>query len=127
MSQSRRSFFSRYRRLIAWGVLTALVGVGCLWLLADTIFQFRFGAFLPSGATGSTQVRFVSWQAPRDARPSYSLQICQYFGWYYPEFGMRWRWWDRFPKALSDVLDEWGAQVRDGKLRDASGRPMVII
>jgi hypothetical protein len=96
--------------------------------MGKVLFLYRYGPFLPSGVSGTTQViKVFNGPPPRGVSNSYSRQIREYFGCYYPEYVLYGRWWDCFPKALTDVLEEYGAQAQDGKLLDASGRELLIV
>jgi len=108
-----------------------VVGAACTgwWLVPELVFQYRFGAVLPAGVSKTTNVISMSWPSPPDVTKTYSRHIREFFGCYYPELQMRFsrRWWDQFPKRVDDVLDEYGAEVRDGQLVDASGRNICIM
>lgn len=105
-------------------VVTALAG---WWLLPWIKFQWRFGAVVPLKASRATNVVAVSWPPPPDLPPTSSRRIREFFGCYYPEHVVRGNWFARFPKRLDDVLDEYGAQVRDGSLVDANGRTICFM
>jgi hypothetical protein len=91
------------------------------------VFQCRFGAVLPDGVSRTTNVIAMSWLPPPGVPKTYRRQIRESFGCYYPELGVYGNWWNQFPKSLDDVLAEYGAQVQDGELVDASGRNIWIM
>ncbi|MBL8793459.1 MAG: hypothetical protein JNM56_06125 [Planctomycetia bacterium] len=123
------SFWKGYRRFLAWGIAFVGVAVAGCWLWPGLWFQYRFGAVLPDGVSNKTNVNSMSWPVPPGVRKTYSRQVREHFGWYYPESQMRLsrRWWDQFPKRLDDVLAEYGARVEDDKLVDANGRSIAIM
>ena len=124
--QARQTFFKRYRRY-AFGAAALVLGVILrLWLKGQLLFLHRYRPFLPSGVSASTQVFMVSYPHPNRIPKTYRRQLREYFDCYYPKCTLSGEWWKDFPKALTDVLDEYGAQVQDGKLGDASGRELRI-
>lgn len=122
----KSSRWNWYLRLVVVPFLVVAGFLG-LWLTGKLWFDYQFGRFLPSGVSASTPVISVTWPMPSGVPKTNTRQIREFFGYYYPEHSLYGRWTAHFPKTLSDVLDEYGAHVHDGKLCDASGREMRII
>jgi hypothetical protein len=125
--RSCQLLLKRYRPILVSVAVFVAVGFLGFWLVTRLWFQFRYGAFIPPGVSGSTQVISVSWQAPDGVPKSYSRIVREYFGLYYSSYDRYGNWWSCFPKSLMDTLDEYGANVRDDKLWDASGREIRVI
>ena len=121
-------FLKGYRRVAFWGLVVVGATLVGWWLLPSIIFQYRFGAVLPAGASRTTDVISMSWPPPQGVPQTLSRQIRESLGGYYGNLRRRGpTWWKQVPKALDDVLDEYGAQVQDGKLVDANGRNICIM
>lgn len=116
----------RYRRVAFGGLVVVGAALVGWWLLPSIIFEYRFRAVLPAGASRKTKVSSMSVPPPTGVPKTYRQQIDEYFGYYGP-MRMSATWWKHYPKALDEVLDEYGARVQDGKLVDANGRNICIM
>jgi hypothetical protein len=97
-------------------------------MLPRLVFHYRFGGILPPGVSRTTNVISISWPPPPGVPQTYSRQIRESLGGYYGNLrSYSAVSWKQVPKALDDVLDEYGARVQDGKLVDADGRIICIM